>query len=411
MRCKCGYNSFDHNRACPKCRKDVSAIRRQLNLTMPEPGPTDFFTTASQRSVYPEPLLGEEGGPGQPMGLGDMPFAAPFAAGAAAAAAGSPFGGIPSAPDAPFGGIPTAPNAPFDAPAQPYGAGGPFGGGQPMAAAPPFGAPAQPVPQPPFGQAPPAGDTQIGVAPEVGSAMVDDIFPVADDSLDDIVPIEDEIVPIEEEITPVPHHIPQAAAVEPAEEIEVELDAFEDSFPTPAPAPQSPMAQIKNTLAETGDLAAQAVVEPALEVFDDFAAPVADEVSPADTFDASDFGQSLDLEMESAPADDGLALDGGELSLDDSPLGLDDEAPLVLDDGSELALDDGDFQLDAQEDAQPYDLSPPAAVPGVMAAESLEADLSPDSTLTGLSPQPQAEGDDLSSLVDELDLDKLDGDL
>jgi hypothetical protein len=34
MKCpKCGYISFDYNRACPKCNEDISAERVKLNLS------------------------------------------------------------------------------------------------------------------------------------------------------------------------------------------------------------------------------------------------------------------------------------------------------------------------------------------------------------------------------------------
>ncbi len=38
MKCpKCGYVSFDHNQACPKCKKDISEERNKLNLPQFEP--------------------------------------------------------------------------------------------------------------------------------------------------------------------------------------------------------------------------------------------------------------------------------------------------------------------------------------------------------------------------------------
>lgn len=38
MKCpKCGYVSFDHNQACPKCKKDISEERNKLNLPHFEP--------------------------------------------------------------------------------------------------------------------------------------------------------------------------------------------------------------------------------------------------------------------------------------------------------------------------------------------------------------------------------------
>jgi hypothetical protein len=48
---KCGYNSFEYNTSCPKCRKDLNPIRRQLSLTCTPPGQVDFFA-----------ILGDTGG-------------------------------------------------------------------------------------------------------------------------------------------------------------------------------------------------------------------------------------------------------------------------------------------------------------------------------------------------------------
>jgi hypothetical protein len=60
MRCpKCGFNSFDHNLLCPKCRKDLTAARRLLNLSVPSPGAVDFFATAARRAIFPAPPLEE----------------------------------------------------------------------------------------------------------------------------------------------------------------------------------------------------------------------------------------------------------------------------------------------------------------------------------------------------------------
>ncbi|MDR2724874.1 MAG: hypothetical protein LBC90_02160 [Candidatus Adiutrix sp.] len=58
MRCKCGFNSFDHNLACPKCHKDLTATRRLLNLEIPAPGGVNFFQIAGQRMATPQPFLG-----------------------------------------------------------------------------------------------------------------------------------------------------------------------------------------------------------------------------------------------------------------------------------------------------------------------------------------------------------------
>jgi hypothetical protein len=40
---KCGYNSFEYNKICPQCHKDLSAVRRQLFLTEPAPARVNFF--------------------------------------------------------------------------------------------------------------------------------------------------------------------------------------------------------------------------------------------------------------------------------------------------------------------------------------------------------------------------------
>ena len=56
MRCKCGFNSFDHNLVCPKCQRDLTATRRLLNLDTPAPGRVNFFQIAGQRMVTPQPL-------------------------------------------------------------------------------------------------------------------------------------------------------------------------------------------------------------------------------------------------------------------------------------------------------------------------------------------------------------------
>ena len=58
MRCKCGFNSFDHNLVCPKCHKDLTATRRLLNLEIPAPGGVNFFQIAGQRMATPQPFLG-----------------------------------------------------------------------------------------------------------------------------------------------------------------------------------------------------------------------------------------------------------------------------------------------------------------------------------------------------------------
>lgn len=273
MRCpKCGYNSFEHNLNCPKCRKDLTVIRRQLNLTMPAPGPVNFFQTAGQRSVFPEPVLGADAADNNPMA---DPFAAPA------------FGGA-----APFAGAAAGAAA--------VGFGGAAAVGQGLS---------------PFGQ-----ESPFGAAPGSGP-MIDDLLPAEDDSIDDIAPIE-EISPLEAQAIypePVPQAYPMApppgypaapqaypaapqaypAAAPPSypspapmppsfgappmpqapmptgpaalapdladDEIEIEIDPMDDALPSAAPMPEGfqqqasvAMDQIKNTLAGTGDLASLA---------------------------------------------------------------------------------------------------------------------------------------------------------
>ena len=58
MRCKCGFNSFDHHLACPKCHRDLTPTRRLLNLDIPAPGRVFFFQTAGQGMSVPPPFLG-----------------------------------------------------------------------------------------------------------------------------------------------------------------------------------------------------------------------------------------------------------------------------------------------------------------------------------------------------------------
>jgi len=61
MRCQCGFNSFDHHLVCPKCRKDLSATRRLLNLDLPPPGRVNFFQAAGQETAQAFPEAAVEG--------------------------------------------------------------------------------------------------------------------------------------------------------------------------------------------------------------------------------------------------------------------------------------------------------------------------------------------------------------
>jgi hypothetical protein len=51
MKCpKCGYVSFDHHQVCPKCRKDVLAEQRRLNLPDYQPDPPFFLGALTSES-------------------------------------------------------------------------------------------------------------------------------------------------------------------------------------------------------------------------------------------------------------------------------------------------------------------------------------------------------------------------
>ncbi|MDR1310056.1 MAG: hypothetical protein LBL95_09220 [Deltaproteobacteria bacterium] len=92
---KCGYNSFEYNLNCPKCKKDLSAIRRQLLLTGTKPGPVNYFADSPHapygdgqydhqpaRNMDYDPSFGAIDGPAPPM-PGPMPGASgPFQFGA-----------------------------------------------------------------------------------------------------------------------------------------------------------------------------------------------------------------------------------------------------------------------------------------------------------------------------------------
>lgn len=92
MRCKCGYNSFDYNITCPKCRKDLTAIRKVLNLNIPTPGNVNFFQIANQRAAFAEPVLG---GDDYMSGSSGYPEAGLGQAAALGAAASPMFGAFP----------------------------------------------------------------------------------------------------------------------------------------------------------------------------------------------------------------------------------------------------------------------------------------------------------------------------
>lgn len=55
MRCsKCGFNSFDHNSACPKCGKDLAQVRQLLNLPDVVPVSKKYLTDQGPGDSEPE---------------------------------------------------------------------------------------------------------------------------------------------------------------------------------------------------------------------------------------------------------------------------------------------------------------------------------------------------------------------
>lgn len=52
MKCpKCGYISFDHNQTCPKCKKDISAEQKKLNLPDFRPSPPSLLEALTGETI------------------------------------------------------------------------------------------------------------------------------------------------------------------------------------------------------------------------------------------------------------------------------------------------------------------------------------------------------------------------
>ncbi len=59
MKCpKCGYISFDYNDTCPKCNKDLSAVRGKLNLYSFEPNPPSLLGALTSQTPETQDTLG-----------------------------------------------------------------------------------------------------------------------------------------------------------------------------------------------------------------------------------------------------------------------------------------------------------------------------------------------------------------
>ena len=402
MRCpKCGYNSFDHNLNCPKCRKDLTAIRRILNLNIPAPGHVNFFQISSERSVFSEPVLG---GDGQAFGA------------------------------APMG----------------YGQAGPQGfdsGFMPAAGA----AMAAPIMA---DLAPIAVDDFDDIAPVDAAGDIDDIAPIDFSSAmaQDASPppnLADYIAPAQPMAAP-----PMTAGAVPMaddEDIEIEIDA-DDSQPFPAsntfmasPTPvheapaqpaaahqaQAAMNQIKSALTQTGDLGYPGHLdqpEPQVYTPNLQAEGLADAESAELEFPVGDFGPAPQDDQAVITDFDFPADDFGDAPQEVQPAGDDFDFPVgdfgAAPQEAQPAGDDfdfpvGDFGAAPQEAAlEPeFFVEPepgggtfvaPVAVPEVL-VDSLDSQLA-DATFS-VPKKPGSEDDDLSAMVGDLDLDDLDNDL
>lgn len=326
MRCpKCGFNSFDHNLVCPKCRKDLTAARRLLNLSVPSPGAVDFFHTAAQRAVFPEPIPAEE------------------------------------------------------ADIQPE----PLESIEPVAAAPAPEAVDDIEPLDDFDEIEPE-DEEEDIAPLAEAEDIEDIFP-AEPEEEEILPEDpaeeaEEITPLDSGDAFAGHLAAARAAVSPLisdEEIEIELEdepedveiePVADTFNAAATAPPevaTMLAQIKDTLSSTGDLQAEAPepveieaeniaepeAEPVIEAEAELLPPEEDPWEPEAVEIQPVAVESLMAEEDEleAPADLVLPeLTDDIFEVTTLPTALTDEGLISLDDDSEEALSGlvTDFDVD-----------------------------------------------------------------
>ena len=449
MRCpKCGYNSFDHNLTCPKCRKDLTAIRRILNLNIPVPGNVNFFHISSERAVFAEPILGGNdpayGPASMDMGLSGAPqgFESSFMPTAAASMAAPVMAGLaeltPTADDD-FDDITPVDSsddiddiAPVD-----------FSDGLSQQAAP----------------APDLADYIAAAPARPAAAMMASAVPVGDDEEIEIEidPEENQPMPASTTFMASPTPVAQPPQANPAASIQA----------------QAAMDQIKSALSQTGDLgqAAPEVYTPDLQAegladaesaeieypADDFEAALEDDQAPAEydfpvgdfgaapqddqpvveefDFPVGDFGaapqddqpvvEEFDFpvgDFGAAPQDDQPMVDDFELPVEDFGAAPQDDQPVV----EEFDFPVGDFGAMPQDAADPAMVEPdifietedepgggtivaPVAVPEIP-ADSFDDQLA-DATFSVPNARSPEDGDDLSSMVGDLDLDDLDNDL
>ncbi|MDR1922094.1 MAG: hypothetical protein LBS31_10210 [Candidatus Adiutrix sp.] len=245
MRCpKCGYNSFDHNLTCPKCRRDLTAARKILNLNIPTPRQTDFFALAAARIPSPEPFIGHAyGGDGLAEEIMPEPPLEEIMPIETAAEGFFPPG---SSPAAVYSGA-AQPQQPYAGAAQPQ---------QPYAGA---AQPQQPYAGAAQHQQPYAGAAQPYQAqPETGTFYPEQILEqpyAAQPETDAFYPEQPSGAPGGDEIEIELDDIEEVPSMEPP--LNNEFMASPDVTSMPAAlGHNAAIAQIKTTLAETGDLSA-----------------------------------------------------------------------------------------------------------------------------------------------------------
>ncbi|UQZ89038.1 hypothetical protein C4J81_07435 [Deltaproteobacteria bacterium Smac51] len=441
MRCpKCGFNSFDHNLTCPKCHKDLTATRRLLNLSIPSPGGINFFRTASERAVYPEPVLEAELElMPEPADLLEAEVSPETIALAEAEITPEPVDLMKPEPD--LQPLPVAEpiqEVEIDAddiePADEFEDIEPEDDDEDIA---------------PLDAAPDDEDEDIVPLDAATDDEDEDITPLdaaSDNEIDDIFPEDDE----PEDITPLADeggfsaHLAAAQAAAQAEdlpivdeEIEIELDDIEalepesetgefmpEAVTSPPTGAEAALTQIKNALESTGDLESSVDLED-IEAEPEMEVIIEPEAEAEVVLEAMD--PDLD-EDELLPEAD--IQEAEEISAEAYVIGGQEEAEApavdveVIEVGPEEEPDAEEADIiDVEAMPEPAPMAESAAVPqgaglppaAEPLAETVEAPTPQTRHLTAeethpVSPPPSSDSDfdDLSNLVDDLNLDDLD---
>ena len=381
MRCpKCGYNSFEHNSSCPKCRKDLTVARRQLNITVPTPGTMNIFALDSH-SISPSAFAGAPDDEASEIGLEPE---AVFAQPTAFVSGNVPDSGLSDEIEEIF---PVEAQAPMAQPQQVY------------AQAPGFSQSPQAqdfAPAPGFGQAPQAQ----AFAPAPGFGQVQQPGFQAQP----------------QGYAPAPGFGQPPFANIPDQEIEIEIDSPMASQPEFHPQPPlhvAAMEQIKNTLTETGDL--QSAQHFQVPTPNDFAATT--QVPQQNPYTATQVPQQAPFAATQVPQQDPFATtqvpqqDHFSPGMTMSPPPDQTFNPVMEQSADDLIpeLESDDLQLDefiTMED--PAQTQQPSAMEMPIVPQ---VPYPPDATIPAMPSPLNADNDDLSALVDDLNLDDLDDQL